>query len=483
MPSDMTTVTTTEPGSFDPSRHFYPRVLNAHIHPLVRFFMELGNERIAERYCHLRPEADPDAIRAVLKHRTRYFRWGGADLLHTVTERGFRRMIVVETNSCPSGQKSMPLLAEREEQAGYRRLLERSFLPALSGRLPSGELAVIYDKNPMEVSGYAATMADLTGKPVHMVPCYTDQEETVRTRDDGVIEANLNGEWTPIRAALRYVTQRPWQRLPALSKSLVYNPIVVCLAGGRNKLLAAKAYDIFNAELEHRGLQITTPETIWDVDKSQVPMWVQRMGGFAVVKIPYSNAGQGVFTITRPEELDAFMEMDHRYDRFIVQALIGHSGWSSRGKQGRMYHVGTVPSRKGAIYAADVRFMVGIGPDGFFPVAIYARRARTPLEREIDGAPHSWDMLGTNLSVKLDENKWSSDTDRLMLMDSRDFNRLGLGIDDLTQAYLQTILAVTAIDKMAQQLVTQKGRFRRRFFAAINPDPALNRELMAPVAG
>ncbi len=37
-------------------------------------------------------------------------------------------------------------------------------------------------------------------------------------------------------------------------------------------------------------------------------------------------------------------------------------------------------------------------------------------------------------------------------MDSRDFNRLGLGLDDLIEAYLQTVLAVTSIDRMAQGL-------------------------------
>ena len=29
--------------------------------------------------------------------------------------------------------------------------------------IPGGELAVVYDKNPMEASGYAAALADLSG--------------------------------------------------------------------------------------------------------------------------------------------------------------------------------------------------------------------------------------------------------------------------------------------------------------------------------
>src|SRR5690606_25202811 len=101
-----------------------------------------------------------------------------------------------------------------------------------------------------------------------------------------------------------------------------------------------------------------------------IPMWVRRMGGVAVVKVPYSNAGQGVFTITSPEELEAFMDREERYDRFVVQALIGNVGWSSRGSTGRLYHIGTVPNKHGRIFAADLRFMIGNGPDRFLPVAI-----------------------------------------------------------------------------------------------------------------
>lgn len=77
------------------------------------------------------------------------------------------------------------------------------------------------------------------------------------------------------------------------AKTLVLNPVVACLAGGRNKLVAAKAYDFFNAEYGPRGLNIRVPETREDVAKDEIPLWVKSMGGHAVVKVPYSNAGQG----------------------------------------------------------------------------------------------------------------------------------------------------------------------------------------------
>jgi len=469
--------------SFVPRAHYYPRVLNAHLHPLVRFFMSLGNARIAERYCHLHPEVAPEAIAEALRLPTRHFRWGGADLFHITDEQGGRRIVVIETNSCPSGQKSTPLLDEQQEQGGYRTLMERAFLPMLRRRgTPPGALAVLFDKNEMEASGYAATLADLTGEEVLLVPCFDHGPKTIRFTEDRVIEAKLpDGHWMPIRAAVRYVTQRPWNRIPPLTRTVLFNPVVCCLAGGRNKMLAAKAYDLYNARISPGGLSVRTPETIWDVDRREIPMWIERMGGIAVVKVPYSNAGQGVYTIVNKQELDAFMAVPHHYDRFIVQALIGNSRWSSRSRSGRLYHVGMVPNRRNEIFVADLRCMVGVNPDeGFFPVALYARRARKPLTKELaPGAASSWEMLGTNLSVSRGDGTFDTEEERLILMDERDFNRLGLGLDDVVEAYIQTVLAVRAIDHMAEELVTQKHQFRNKFFGSVNPDASLMEEILS----
>lgn len=469
------------PGAFDLERHFYPRVPNAQLHPLVRGFLGLSNERIAARYAHLHPETTQDAVLEMLRTAPQLLRWAGADLMLTATDDGRRGVVVVEVNSCPSGQKSMPLRHDDDEHGGYRTLLERSFLPLLQRRsLPKeGVLAVLWDKNPMETTGYAAALADLTGAPVYLVhtPKHTDSPR-MRT-DNGVVSVLIDGKgWVPVRAAFRYVTQAPWSRIPPVTKTAIFNPVLACLAGGRNKLLAAKAYELANASLRPKGLHIRVPETIWDVPASEVPLWVARMGGKAVVKNPYSNAGQGVYTIVNQAELDAFMKLEHTYDRFIVQALIGNREWSSTGRDGRLYHVGTVPDRKGHIYAYDLRVMVGASPDGFYPLALYSRRARSPLSDGLEHAADSWAMLGTNLSVKLDSGAFSTEPDRLLLMDRRDFNRLGIGLDDLIEAYIQTVMAVLAIDDLGQGLQTRRGTFRRRRFLQMNQDAALVAEIV-----
>jgi len=495
-----------QPGEFHPSTHFYPRVLNAQMHPLVASFFRMRPEQLVSRYCHLNPQVDREALLELLTRQTKHLHWAGADLFYTVTEEGARRMIVVETNSCPSGHKSTPLLSEDHEHGGFQRLIEHSFLPRLKRRekksLPQGGLAVIYDKNYMEASGYATTLADLTHEPVYLAPMPHEghvTEDGARAawfNSDGVlIVRGPNGEEVPIRAAMRYVTQRPWTRVPCGSKTLLTNPVVACLAGGRNKLIASKAYELFNGKLSHTGLQIRTPKTIHDVTLQEVPLWVERFGGYAVVKNPYSNAGQGVWTITSERDLELFKADNHSYDQFIVQALIGDSGWSSRHAGSRYFHVGTMPNRRGEIFVADLRMMVCSGPDGFKPVSIYARRASTPLPPELHPDTPSWPILGTNLSVDQGAGSWAAETERLLLMDERDFNKLGLGPDDLVEGYIQAVLSTLAIDEMASRLsygsprqsnradqsqqerATRKGDLKVKLFSSLNNDPALLLEI------
>lgn len=467
------------PNSFEAETHYYPRTLNAQLHPLVAHLLAMEPDRIVSRYCHLNPKVDRDALTQLLHYRPRYFPWAGSDLFHVTTENGRRRMVVIETNSCPSGQKSMPIRDEQDEQGGYRPLVRnmvRNY--AEPSRAPKGVLAVLYDKNEMEASGYASAMADEFSQDVYLVHWSSGDADAPARFVDGVLEIRFGGEWLPVRLAFRYLTQRPWDRLPIVSKTIVINPVLACIAGGRNKLMAAKAYDFFNGTLAGTGLSIHMPETIRDVGKSEVPLWVQKFGGLAVVKNPYSNAGQGVWTITHEAELEHFMELEHPYGQFVVQSLIGNYAWSSSGPGGRYYHVGTVPDRHGRIYAADLRFMICAGPDGFRPTAAYARRAREPLCQELEPGRKSWDMLGTNLSVKEKDGSWTSQTSRLLLMDRRDFNKLGLGLDDLLEGYVQTVLAACAIDEMAKRLMTKRGKFRRKLFASLNDDPLLADELM-----
>jgi hypothetical protein len=173
------------------------------------------------------------------------------------------------------------------------------------------------------------------------------------------------------------------------------------------------------------------------------------------------------------------MEQEFEYQRFIVQGLIGNYNWSSTSSSGKLFHVGTIPNAKGHTYVADIRMMVSSTTEGIRPLCVYARRAAKPLVDDIEEGSQSWDMLGTNLSVKIGENKWDSDTNRLILMDRRDFNKLGIGLDDLIEAYIQTVLSMIAIDKMCKTLFGTRGKFKMRLFKSLNDDDTLLNEIMS----
>lgn len=467
------------PGEFRHAKHYYNRLLNAQIHPLMAFFLNLSNDQIVERYCRLAPEVRGDELRKILAYKPRYLSWAGADLFHVVNHEGARQMLLIELNSCPSGQKSMPLLNDVDEAGGYRQLLENSFLPLLeTAELKTGDLAVVYDKNPMENSGYAAALADLTGETVHLVSFYDGEDDPALRFSDGVMEVRgASGRWHRIRACLRYVTQRPWNRIPLGTKTLVYNPVIACLAGGRNKVVADKAYEVFNDLHAGTGLKISVPETLRNVTLDKIPWWIRRKGGHAVIKNPYSNAGQGVWTVTNRDELRHFLSLSHAYGRFLLQGLIGNAKWSSQAVQDTLFHVGTVPNAKREIFAFDLRFMAAHFGTEYRPVAIYARRARKPLTDKLLPGVSSWDILGTNLTVKKADGTWDTESERLMLMDRKDFSVLGLGLDELIQSFLQTVFAMVAIDQMAMKLVAKDGKFNFKLFRSFNDDPSLIGEI------
>jgi hypothetical protein len=482
------------PKSFHAENHYYPKVHNSHLHPMVYYFMHMNKNAIIQRYCHLHPTVEPKILEKILKYKPSHMHWAGGDLFCVATEAGNRKVVLIETNSSPSGQKSMPLLEENQELGGYNRLIEQSFLPLLSQKnLPKGALAVLYDKNEMEASGYAAALAECTKEQVYLVPCFEKEKDTLHWKN-GVLyikngkssRGNKNKdsknkksekEEIPIRAAIRYVTQKPWDRIPIQTKTLLYNPIIACLAGGRNKLVASKAYELLNAELSGSGLKILTPYTIRDVKKEEIPLWIKRFQGHAVIKVPYLNAGLGVFIVTNKKELEKFMAKDFPYNKFIVQSLIGNFTWSSHAPAGKFFHIGTMPNNKGDIFVADFRLMVMSTADGLKPVAIYCRRAKKPLRKELRTGENSWDILGTNLSSRTKTGEWMSDSTRLMLMDRKDFNKIGLGLDELIEGYIQTVLAVLAIDKMAKNLLAKDGSFKKRLFASINADKKLCDEI------
>jgi len=57
---------------------------------------------------------------------------------------------------------------------------------------------------------------------------------------------------------------------------------------------------------------------------------------------------------------------------------------------------------------------------------------------------------------------------------------LGIGTDDLIDAFFQTVMATIAIDKLAIQLMKDPSTFNKELFRSLNKDDALMRELFSP---
>jgi hypothetical protein len=464
-------IRTLEPGQFNPRRHFYTGALAALPDAGLEALLATPPAELAQLYCDAFPEADRALLSQILEYRPRFLQWAGSDLFLVRNPDGRRDVALLEMNSCPSGQKYMPGAALQPGGSGYDILIDEVLAPAIPTAL-DGVLAVLYDKNGIEASGYAAALADRMCEPVHLVPLHHAEADRFFRAGEGGIDIRTASGWRPVRGAWRYLTDRPWRRLPLRNRGAMVNQIVACIAGGRNKAAAAFAYDEFNRQFGRQGITIRVPRSVIDVAREDLPRQIASFGGRAIVKVPYSNAGQGVFPVISNNDLSALMARHLPYERLIVQELIGAERWSGEG----MAQIGTIPDRQGNAYAADLRLMVGATARGFRPVAAYGRRARAPLPQKLGGNGPPADFLLTNLSYR-ENDRWKSDKARVLVLDRRNMDHLGWQALDLVNGYVQTCFAMIAIDRLACQLMHLPDRAFLEMLRSISDDPSLRGEI------
>ena len=116
--------------------------------------------------------------------------------------------------------------------------------------------------------------------------------------------------------------------------------------------------------------------------------------------------------------------------------------------------------------------MVTSDENGFCPVSINGRRARKPLIKNLspNDDVDSWEILGTNLSVKLGRNSWDTECERLIVMNNEDFSQLGIGLDELIDGFVQTVLSVIAIDKFCERFVNESNELNYDLIRGFNSD-------------
>ena len=117
---------------WESQNYFHSRVINSMPHTLVKYFFNLtvDMDRIINRYTHLYPGVNKGALKSLLTTPPNHFLFGGCDLFYvTETKKRGRKMILLETTSCPSGQKSMPNMKENDERGGYYTLVKDTIKP------------------------------------------------------------------------------------------------------------------------------------------------------------------------------------------------------------------------------------------------------------------------------------------------------------------------------------------------------------------
>lgn len=471
--------TRVSPGTFERTAHAYAHVAPARMHSGALALFSQPPEALARDYAARHAGVDPQALLELIAHDPKHLAWAGGDLLPAVGPRGDRAMVLLEVNSCPSGLKAMPAVpsSAAPHLAGplgaYGEVVRAWCTRAANlahGSPPDGVRAVLFDKNWPEVTGYAAALATHSCEEVWLVPWTEAAPDTVQAKDGELWIRDAGGTARRVGSAIRYVTGRPWTRLPVDTHTPLQNPISACLLGGRNKLIAAKAYAALNEALHGTGLRIPTPVTHAEVCAEDVPRAVAELGGRAVIKNPYSNAGQGVAVVETTADVDTWRTQPQRYGRFVVQGLIAGAEDPAPGPYAQR---GIQPHGQDGRFAADVRVVVVRSGAGFTPVAAYARHARAPLQ----SAASPWERYGTNLSVRAGDGGWDAESHRLVTLSEADFPALELSAADLVDAYVITVLAAVAIDRFAETLLGPAGEISEAAFRAACPDDALFKEI------
>jgi len=449
------------PGEYDPANSSYPVIRTSRVHRIVEDLFALDHAGLIANYCARHPVSSRSALLRLLEWRCSNLVWAGCDFFPLRLKEGEPGVLLLETNSCPAGQKSMPAVGNEIGPGGYRRIYDELF----AGIPADGPLAVLFDKNEQEARGYAATFATESGRDAVLVPVLQSGYASTIRFVNGVLEIGTASGWMRAAGALRYVTDQPWLRLPLSTSTPILNPVIACLAGGRNKHLANLAYERFNERWKGRGFSINAPSTVGDLARDDVAAAVAAFGGQAVIKTPYGHAGDGIFPVVREEGLAQWrLANESGSGRYVVQRLIGEEHRCNAGAGDADQVV------------FDFRMMLSNGSRGFRLISTFGRKAKQrfsfPLRQE-----SVRDQLITNISFRDQSGQWQTDPQRVVPFNEENFGRLGLTLDDLIDAFLQSAMAMVAIDELSKELSDSEGKLDLPAFHSLNGDRELEQAI------
>jgi len=293
------------------------------------------------------------------------------------------------------------------------------------------------------------------------------------------VKDDLEGEtkWVPIRACFRTLSAAPWIRIPVSNnlKTFMYPHPITCLTTGKNKLLANYAYEQFNEKYRGFGLEIKTPRTVSGVEKKDIREIIKQEFGFrAIIKTPYDGHGRGIYVVRDEADVDKFLALDSsRYNLFLVQDLIGFETDICKDNPSRYTHVGYVGPDHSK-YAYSLRMIVTDSPTGYKLICICGARASMPFYRgRADVVDEQSDLSYiTNIVPKELEGM-----ERDIPASEDGVKRMGFTVDNVVDAYLQSVMCMLAIDQVCQNLFREDGCLDLELLKKLCPDPQLLSEV------
>jgi hypothetical protein len=425
---------------------------------LLLDFLSLSVEDIAKLYCEKFENIKFDELIKILKYKPEYFFSSGPDLMK-VTHNNEEKFCLIEVNSVATGCSGFPM-KNNSEYNPYERMIRDSFA-YLCENIPEeiGVIAILSDADYREITAYSLKLAEVFQETIYLVHLEDIEKAKSYYRMDGeYLEILIDSKWTKIRAAVKYVQDQPWIKMPIFSKTFIWNNLLACLCGGRNKSMANLAYKDLE-EILPRGLKVEHPYTVSNLTKKEVLSLIKSRG-IGVVKGLYSNSGREIFFLMTDKDIKEFEETEFEYDNFIYQDLIGHPNWF-KNPLDRFCHV------YDRVY--DIRFVIAYCKEGFKTIAIHSRKARRPLNANFDEIDDFRSILLTNLAEK-------EGGPRMILYDEEGVKLLGMDKYDLAECYVQSVLATIAVDSFCKKMV-KNGKFDFTSYSKFNPDIKIKEQL------
>jgi hypothetical protein len=410
----------------------------------IKETLDADKETIIECYLNNIGKNSRETLRYIMNERSRHFILAGVDLMAVENrETGERDFLLLEINSAPGFIYCTP--ENDAAEYGYKRLIH-----LLLDHTPKDQWDGIVHfsegKVPVEDRGFFHYYREILKRDVNILGP-RDLEKLSLNREN-----QLEYRGRPITGAIRYIHKDPWNYLAPSVKGTFINSTKVDLCGGRDKLMAERAFD--SCIVHNKKIVLSRPECFTAHTREELEHIILSKEFPLVVKKRFLNSGIGIYFILN-KDLSVLKELSDKDFPIVVQQMIIAPGtginsdfpWEQKGV-----------CIEGKRYAYDLRVVVASGPDGYKPLMVYGRRGRRPFS-DLKNCGHGTEIFDDIFKVNIAKKKGSDfvfESNRLILPTDEGWEMLGITESELMAAYMESILSLYAADRFCD---SYEGRF------------------------